>query len=62
MAKSKEELRAYHREWQRNNRDKVKQYTDRYYRKRVTALLYEELEKQNAAKCSGGGQDEKNRE
>ena len=39
--KIKEAKRQYHREWQRKNKEKVKQYQDRYWLRKA-----EQMEKQ----------------
>lgn len=66
MAKTAEErriaARESHRKWQQQHKDKVKLYNQRYYIKKARELLCKELEEQNTVKCSGGGQNEQNRE
>lgn len=34
-ARAKEERRAYMREWRRKNKDRVKEYNERYWKKRA---------------------------
>lgn len=47
---AKEARREYHREWQKRNRDKVKQYHDKYWNKKAEQI---QAEKEKAADNSG---------
>ena len=42
-----QDRRDYHREWQRQNKDKVKQYQERYALNRARKLLLKEMEEAN---------------
>ena len=50
---AKEARRAYKREWNRKNRDKVKLYSDRYWTKKAQEANAAQTPAENAANAQG---------